>query len=78
MEDRLGSLAVGRPADLSVLEIRNGDWVIYDNDTRSGQKASLRADKAIVPVLTVKRGDIFTPEWGPRPWGWEPDPFVGS
>ncbi len=78
MEDRLGSLAVGRSADLSVLEIRNGDWVIYDNDTRSGQRASLRADKAIVPVLTVKRGDIFTPEWGPRPWGWEPDPFVGS
>ena len=38
MGDRLGSLAVGRQADLSVLEIRDGDWVIYDNDTRSGQR----------------------------------------
>ena len=25
------------------------------------------------PVLTVKRGRVFTPDWGPRPWGWEPD-----
>ena len=78
MGDRLGSLAVGRQADLSVLEIRDGDWVIYDNDTRSGQRGSLRADKALVPALTVKRGEVFTPEWGPRPWGWEPDPYTGD
>jgi len=26
-----------------------------------------------VPFLTVKRGTVFTPDWGPRPWGWEPD-----
>jgi hypothetical protein len=23
--------------------------------------------------VTVKRGRVFTPDWGPRPWGWEPD-----
>ena len=28
--DRLGSLAVGRQADISVLELRDGDWVVYD------------------------------------------------
>jgi len=22
---------------------------------------------------TLKRGTVFTPDWGPRPWGWEPD-----
>ena len=27
-----------------------------------------------VPVLTVKRGEVFMRDWGPRPWGWEPDP----
>ena len=24
-------------------------------------------------VLTVKRGRVFEPEWGPHPWGWEPE-----
>jgi dihydroorotase len=65
---RLGSLAVGRQADISVIEIRHGDWVVRDV-----LGASLRVDRAIVPFLTVKRGRVFTPDWGPRPWGWEPD-----
>jgi dihydroorotase len=67
-EHRLGSLAVGRQADISVLEIREGDWVVYDV-----LGASLRVSQAVVPSLTVKRGRVFAPDWGPRPWGWEPD-----
>src|SRR5215475_9935078 len=66
--DRLGSLAVGRQADISVLETREGDWVVYDV-----LGASLRVRQAVVPYVTVKRGQVFTPDWGPRPWGWEPD-----
>ena len=67
---RLGSLAVGRQADISVLELREGDWAVYDV---LGQR--IRMEKAFVPTLTVKRGEVFTPEWGPRSWGWEPDAF---
>ena len=69
-EHRLGSLAVDRQADISVLDLRAGDWVVYDV-----LGTSLRIDKAFVPVVTVKQGQMFTPEWGPRPWGWEPDPW---
>ena len=65
---RLGSLAVGRQADISVLDIKEGDWVVYDI-----LGASLPVNKAVVPALTVKRGVVFEPDWGPRPWGWEPD-----
>jgi dihydroorotase len=65
---RLGSLAIGRQADISVLEIREGEWVVYDV-----LGASLRVAQAVVPFVTMKRGQIFTPDWGPRPWGWEPD-----
>jgi dihydroorotase len=65
---RLGSLAVGRQADISVLHMNEGDWVVYDV-----LGASLRVDRAVVPILTVKRGQVFAPDWGPRPWGWEPD-----
>lgn len=74
-EDRLGSLAPGRQADVSVLEVRDGEWIVYDTDVRSGRTGSVRTEQAVVPVLTVKRGEVFTPEWGPRPWGWEPDPI---
>jgi hypothetical protein len=35
--------------------------------------ASLPVTQAVVPVLTVKWGQVFMPDWGPRPWGWEPD-----
>jgi dihydroorotase len=67
-EDRLGSLGVGKQADISVLDIEEGDWVLYDvvGGTR-------KFDKAVVPVLAVKRGEVFEAGWGPRPWGWEPD-----
>src|SRR5205085_334259 len=68
-QDRLGSLAVGRQADISVLEVRDGSWVVYDT-----LRDSMKIDKTIVPVLTVKRGKTFEPEWGPHPWGWEPQP----
>jgi dihydroorotase len=67
-EGRLGRLVEGRQADVSVLEIREGDWTVYDV-----LGAGLRVDRAVVPFVTVKRGRVFTPDWGPRPWGWEPD-----
>ena len=67
-ENRLGSLQVGRQADISVLELRDGDWQVFDV-----LGAGLRVSRAVVPSLTVKRGRVFTPDWGPRPWGWEPD-----
>ena len=66
-QDRLGSLVVGRQADISVLQVNDGDWVVYDV-----LGASLRVDKAVVPALTVKRGQVFEPDWGPHAWGWEP------
>jgi hypothetical protein len=52
-----------------VLRIEEGDWTVYDV-----LGANLSVRQAVVPVLTVKRGEVFRPEWGPRPWGWEPDP----
>jgi dihydroorotase len=67
-EHRLGRLAVGRQADISVLEMQEGDWVVYDV-----LGAGLRVHRALAPHLTVKRGRVFTPDFGPRPWGWWPD-----
>ena len=58
----------GKQADLSVLEIKDGDWMLYDilGDSR-------KSDKAVLPVMAIKKGEVFEAGWGPRPWGWEPD-----
>jgi dihydroorotase len=72
-EQRLGSLAVGRQADVSVLEVQQGDWMVYDI-----LGAGLRVDRAFAPHLTLKRGKVFTPDFGPRAWGWWPDRAKGS
>jgi dihydroorotase len=68
-EGRLGSLMVGRQADVSILRIVEGEWTVYDV-----LGASLPVRQALVPALTIKCGELFRAEWGPRPWGWEPDP----
>ena len=67
-ENRLGSLQIGMQADVSVLEIKEGDWVVYD--VIGGSRT---VDKAVVPVLAVKKGEVFEAGWGPRSCGWEPD-----
>jgi dihydroorotase len=67
-QDRLGSLAVGRQADISVLNVQAGDWVVHDI-----LGSPLRVDRAFAPHLTVKKGRVFMPDFGPRPWGWWPD-----
>jgi dihydroorotase len=69
--DRLGQLAIGRQADISVLEIREGDWSVTDSTG-----ATLRTSMAFVPFVTIKHGLVYTPDWGPRPWGWEPTTYA--
>ena len=72
-EQRLGSLAVGRQADISVLDLREGEWTVFDV-----LGTGMHVTKAVVPFVTVKRGQVFTPDWGPRPWGWEPDRVLAA
>jgi dihydroorotase len=48
-------------------------WVVYDI-----LGAGLRVDRAFTPRLTVKRGRVFAPDFGPRPWGWLPDRAVAG
>jgi len=66
--NRLGTLAVGKQADISVLEIKEGNWMVYDI-VGDGKKS----DKAVIPIMAIKKGEVFEAGWGPRPWGWEPD-----
>ncbi len=65
--DGAGSLALGREADISVLDLVEGQWELTD-----AVKASRIGSKALVPVVTVKGGRVFEPGEPPHPWGWTP------
>ena len=67
MSDQLGAIAVGREADLSIIELVDGRW--KDTDTA---RQEFVFEKTLVPVQTVRAGELFAPDWGPFPWGWLP------
>jgi predicted amidohydrolase len=49
----LGALAVGRPADLTVAELRPGDWALPD-----AAGATEVAGQLLVPRLVVRGGEV--------------------
>lgn len=54
--DELGSLAVGRVADVSVMRLEAGDWTAIDS-----QRQERVLQERIVPVLTVRAGEVIYP-----------------
>jgi len=68
MADKLGAIAVGREADLSIIEVVEGKWKFLDTLNQP-----FTGTKALVPVQTMRAGDLFSPDWGPYPWGWLPE-----
>ncbi len=68
MQKELGSLQTGRAADVSVLEVVEGDFVFHDITG-----ATNRGRRAVRPVCAVRAGEVMPLDYGPRPWGWLPD-----
>ena len=71
IEDEAGSLQVGSPADISVLDVIEGRWQLADatGETRVGTEA-------LAPVVTIKGGKIIQPGDPPHAWGWTPPAAV--
>jgi dihydroorotase len=54
--DELGSLAVGRVADVSVLRLQEQDWTALD-----AHRTERVLPQRLVPVLTVRAGEVIYP-----------------
>jgi dihydroorotase len=67
LQDEIGALAVGRSADVSIIDVVEGEFTFTDT---VGQ--SFQGGYGLVPVHTVKAGEEFSPGWGTHPWGWLP------
>ncbi|WP_213451311.1 amidohydrolase family protein [Rhizomonospora bruguierae] len=71
--DTLGAIAVGREADLTVLDVVTGEFVFTDT-----LKETFTGTTGLVPVRTVRAGVPYAPRWGTHPWGWLPAQAGGA
>lgn len=67
MDREIGTLRAGAAADIAVFDVLNGHFEFQDAE---GKK--LHGDQAVIPVLTVRAGEVLSADWGPRPTGWVP------
>ncbi|MCZ6538771.1 MAG: amidohydrolase/deacetylase family metallohydrolase [Chloroflexi bacterium] len=67
MSGEIGSLGVGTGADISILDLVEGEFKFHDITGAVGTGA-----QAIRPVLAIRDGVPAPLDHGPRPWGWLP------
>jgi dihydroorotase len=68
LDHEIGALAVGRSADVTIFDVVKGQWKFTDT-----REVPFSGDRALVPVHTVREGELFSPDWGPYSWGWLPE-----
>jgi dihydroorotase len=68
LADQAGAIAVGREADLSIVDVVSGKWKFTDTN-----EVPFTGENVLVPVQTIRAGEMFSPDWGPYPWGWLPE-----
>jgi dihydroorotase len=73
LADTAGALAVGRTADITILDVTEGDFRFTDT-----RKEAFSGRYGITPVHTVRAGGLVAPRWGTHPWGWLPESAATS
>lgn len=66
-QDDLGAIAVGREADISLVDVVEGDFEFVDTIG-----TPFYGGYGLAPVQTVRAGRLYAPRWGTHPWGWLP------
>ena len=67
LSDEIGSLSVGTNADISIIDLVDGDFLFHEASGATGAGSN-----AIRPVVAVRDGVPQPLDFGPRPWGWLP------
>ena len=67
LDGEIGALAVGRDADITILDLVEGDFTFTDTTG-----SAFRGGYGLVPVHTLRAGLSYSPHWGTHPWGWLP------
>ncbi len=67
MSNEIGSLSPGSIADISILDLVEGEFRFHEASGISAQSS-----QAVKPVLAIRDGVPQPLDYGPRPWGWLP------
>ncbi len=67
MSKEIGSLSIGAGADISILDLVEGNFRYHDTTGGVGN-----GSQAIKPVMAIRDGVPQPIDYGPRPWGWLP------
>lgn len=67
LADQAGAIAVGRDADLTIIDAVEGNFTFTDT---TGE--TFGGGFGLVPVHTIRSGQLYAPGWGTHPWGWLP------
>ncbi len=67
LADEIGSLIAGRVADISILEVIEGEW-LFSDITGGTNTGSL----AVKPSACIRAGEVMPVDYGPHPGGWLP------
>jgi dihydroorotase len=67
LSDQIGAIAVGREADVSIVDVVEGKWAFTD-----AAQQPFTGTQVLIPIQTLRAGEFFSPDWGPYPWGWLP------
>jgi dihydroorotase len=67
LDGEIGALAAGRDADITILDLAEGDFTFTDTTGHA-----FRGGYGLAPVHTLKAGQSYSPHWGTHPWGWLP------
>jgi dihydroorotase len=68
LQDEIGAIKVGSAADLTIIDHAKGRWRFVDT-----AGVAFTGEDAIVPVQTIRAGELIPLDWGPHPWGWLPE-----
>ncbi|GAB3527852.1 amidohydrolase family protein [Phytohabitans suffuscus] len=67
LSGHIGAIAPDREADITILDVVEGDFRFEDTDG-----VEFTGRWGIAPAHTLRAGELFAPQWGPHPWGWLP------
>lgn len=67
MSDEIGSLSVGSNADISILNVVEGEFLFHEASGATGA-----GSQGIEPVMAIRDGVPQPIDHGPRSWGWLP------
>ena len=69
LADQAGALAVGREADVTIFDVVERQVEVHRHASSPVHRRQARSSRS----RPSAHGELYSPDWGPYPWGWLPE-----